>query len=345
MIDSGYDRRMNTSYTRLSLRDREEISRGIYAYESFAEIARRLNRPTSTVSEEVWNNTAYSWCYSAEKAQARADTMKKKGRIKKLDASPALREYLYEKLRCEWSPEEIACRIKLEYPQNTTMRISHETIYQHLYCLPRGELKKELMHGLRQERNMRQPRAYAHYRRQRIQDIISISERPKEAEGRRVPGHWEGDLIMGKERKSAIGSLVERTTRLTLLVPLKEKNAFAVRTAFAESFKKIPKKFKKTLTYDRGTEMAEHKLFTEETKIGVYFADPYSPWQRGTNENTNGLIRQYFPKGTDFSSVPLAALREAEQRLNTRPRKALGFHTPLEKFYELITGQKVVLVA
>jgi len=234
--------------------------------------------------------------------------------------------------------------MKTEYPQDTAMRISHETIYQHLYCLPRGELKQELMRGLRQERKMRQPRAYAHYRRQRIQDIISISERPKEAKGRRVPGHWEGDLIVGKEHKSALGSLVERTTRLTLLVPLKAKDAFAVRTAFARSFKQIPKKFKKTLTYDRGMEMAEHRLFTKETKIGVYFADPYSPWQRGTNENTNGLIRQYFPKGTDFNEVPLEAIKKAEDRLNTRPRKALGFHTPLEKFYELLTGQKVVLL-
>ena len=335
---------MDKTYKRLGLRDREEISRGMYAMESFAEVARRLNRPTSTISEEVWNNTEYSWCYSAEKAQARADTVKKKGRKKKLDANPALKEYVHEKLRSEWSPEEIARRIAMEYPQDTTMRISHETIYQHLYCLPRGELKKELMRGLRHERKMRQPREHAHYRRQRIQDIISISERPKEAENRVVPGHWEGDLIMGKEHKSAIGSLVERTTRLTLIVPLKEKNAFAVRTAFAESFKKIPRKFKKTLTYDRGTEMAEHKLFTKETKIGVYFADPYSPWQRGTNENTNGLIRQYFPKGTDFNKVVPSSIREAEWRLNTRPRKALGFHTPLEKFYELITGQKVVLI-
>ncbi len=336
---------MNTSYTRLGLKDREEISRGIYARESFAEIARRLNRPTSSISEEVWRNTKYSWCYSAEEAQTRSDESKKKGRKKKLDSNSVLKEYVYEKLRLEWSPEEIAQRTKVEYPQDTSMRISHETIYQHLYCLPRGELKKELMRGLRQERKMRQPRAHAHYRRQRIQDIISISERPKEVEERIVPGHWEGDLIMGKEHKSALGSLVERTTRLTLLVPLEAKDAFAVRTAFAKSFKQIPKKFKKTLTYDRGTEMAEHKLFTSETKIDVYFADPYSPWQRGTNENTNGLIRQYFPKGTDFNDISLEAIKKAEYRLNTRPRKALGFSTPLEKFYELITGQKVVLLA
>ena len=158
-----------------------------------------------------------------------------------------------------------------------------------------------------------------------------------------MPGHWEGDLIIGKDRKSALGTLVERTTRLTLLVPLQEKDALAVRSAMAKSFKRIPKQFAKTLTYDRGKEMAQHKLFTEETKIQVYFADPYSPWQRGTNENTNGLIRQYFPKGTDFHQVPLAEIREAERRLNSRPRKVLKFYTPSEKFYQLITRKKIAL--
>lgn len=335
---------MNTQYTRLTLADREQISRGIYAFEKFAKIARRLNRPTSTISNEVWRNIKHSWCYSAEKAQIQADERKKKGRPKKLDNNPTLRNYIYEKLRLEWSPEEIAKRIKLEYPDNKIMRISHEAIYQHLYCLPRGELKKEIMKGLRQERKMRQPRQYAHYRRQKIQDVISISERPKEVEKRTVPGHWEGDLIIGKNRESAIGTLVERTTRLTLLTPLVTKDAFSVRKAFANAFMNIPGKFKKTLTYDRGSEMSQHKLFTEETKIQVYFADPYSPWQRGTNENTNGLIRQYFPKGTDFHTVSLAAIKEAEHRLNSRPRKALGYYTPSEKFYQLVTGQKIALV-
>lgn len=336
---------MATSYVRISLREREEISKGIYAFESFAKIAKRIGRPTSTVSEEVWRNTKVAWCYSAEKAGRRAEKLQKKGRPKKLDTNDQLRMYVYKQLHLEWSPEEIARRIKLEYPQDKTMRISHETIYQHLYCLPRGELKKELMRELRQERKMRQPRGSAYYRRQKIPDIISISERPKEAEGRIVPGHWEGDLIMGRRHASALGTLVERTTRLTLLVPLKAKDAFAVRIAMARAFKRIPAEFKKTLTYDRGSEMSQHKLFTKETDIQVYFADPYSPWQRGTNENTNGLIRQYFPKGTDFNEIPLEAIRKAEERLNGRPRKTLGFYTPSEKFYELITGQKVVLGA
>lgn len=334
---------MNITYTRLTLADREEISRGIYAFERFAVIARRIGRPTSTVTNEVWRTVAYSWCYTAEKGRARSEKLKARGRPKKLEINTRLRAYVYERLRLEWSPEEIAQRIRLEYCEDTTMRISHETIYQHLYCLPRGELKKELMRGLRQERKMRQPRAYAYYRRQKIRDIVSISERPKEAEGRIVPGHWEGDLVMGKNRESALGSLVERTTRLTLLVPLVTKDAFTVRKAFARAFRHIPARFRKTLTYDRGSEMAEHTLFTKETDIRVFFADPYSPWQRGTNENTNGLIRQYFPKGTDFNGVPRTALTEAERRLNSRPRKTLGFYTPSEKFYELITGRKIAL--
>lgn len=336
---------MNTTYQRLTLENREEISRGIWAYEKFATIARRIGRPTSAVSREVRVNTKYRWCYRAEKAQQRSDDLKARGRPKKLDADSGLRTYVYTKLRHEWSPEEIAKRIELEYPLNTVMRISHETIYQHLYCLPKGKLKLELMRGLRQERKMRQPRKYTHYRRQKIQDIISISERPKEAEGRIVPGHWEGDLVMGKNHASAIGTLIERTTRLTLLVPLEEKKATAVRKAFAKTFKKVPEKLKRTLTYDRGNEMAQHKLFTKETNIQVYFADPHSPWQRGTNENTNGLIRQYFPKGTDFKTVPLSALKEVERRLNERPRKTLGYYTPTEKFYELLTGRKIALGA
>ena len=331
-------------YTRLSFQDREEISRGIWASESFADIAKRINRPTSTVSREIWSNNKYKWRYRAEKAQKQAEELRKQGRrSKKMDSNEKLKSYVYDKLRTEWSPEEIAKRIELDYPEDRNMRISHETIYRHLYCLPRGELKKELMRGLRQERKMRQPRKYAHYRKQRIQNIISISERPEEVKDRTIPGHWEGDLIIGKEHKSALGTLVERTTRLTLIVPLKEKGALSVRRAMAKAFRQVPRQFRKTLTYDRGSEMSQHKLFTKETKIQVYFADPYSPWQRGTNENTNGLIRQYFPKGTDFREVPLREIREAERRLNSRPRKILNYYTPSERFYELITGQKIAL--
>lgn len=332
------------NYKRLDLKDREEISRGIWAHESFASIARRIGRPTSAVSREVNRNNKYKVQYFAATAQVKAEFKKKRGGFKKMDANKKLQEYVYDKLQnYQWSPEEIGKRVKLEYPQDTSMRISHETIYQHLYCLPRGELKAVLMKGLRQERKMRHQRKYSHHKRQGIQDIISISERPEEVKDRIVPGHWEGDLIVGKGHQSAIGTLVERTTRLTLLVPLKEKNALAVSAAMSKAFKRIPRAMKKSLTYDRGTEMAQHKLFTKESKVKVFFADPYSPWQRGTNENTNGLIRQYFPKGTDLSLVTLKQIKEVESKLNSRPRKVLGFYTPSERYYELTTGQKVAL--
>jgi len=336
---------MKKRYHRLTLAEREEISRGLWAGENFSKIAERIGFDPSAISREVRKNVKRKRrSYSAVNAQRKADeNNKKKGRKKKLNKNETLFEYVYEKLRQEWSPEEIAKRLLIDYPKDNNMRISHEAIYQHLYCLPRGELKKELMKGLRQNRKRRLSRQARHYRRQRIPDIISISERPEEAKDRIVPGHWEGDLIMGKNRNSALGSLVERTTRLTLLAPLKAKDAFSVRKAFVKSFKRIPKQLVKTLTYDRGSEMSEHKLFDKETKIKVYFADPHSPWQRGTNENTNGLIRQYFPKGTDFNNVSLAAIREAERRLNSRPRKVLSFYTPSERFYELITKQKIAL--
>jgi len=337
---------MTTNYRRLTFAEREEISKGIFAKESFSQIARRLNREVSTISNEVHKQVKRKrWCYSAIKGQELSDESKKKGRKRKLEINWKLLRYVQQHLREEWSPEEIDKRLKLDYPNDMTMRISHESIYQYLYCLPRGELKKELMKGLRQERKLRLDRKAIHSRRPGIKDIISISERPEEVKNRVVPGHWEGDLIVGKLHQSSIGTLVERTTRLTLIVPLKKKDAVSVSLAFAEAFKRIPKKFAKTLTYDRGTEMAEHKSFSKETKIKVFFADPHSPWQRGTNENTNGLIRQYFPKGTDFNAVPLAAIKKAEKKLNSRPRKVLGFYTPSECFYELTTGRKIALGA
>jgi IS30 family transposase len=335
-------------YKRLSLEEREEISRGLWADESLTEIARRLNRRISTISREVYGNVRKKKrSYHAVKAQARSAIQRKKqAKPQQLSVNQKLREYVYQGLLEEWSPEEIAKRIKLAYPTDMTMRTSHETIYQHLYCLPRGSLKKQLMKALRQERKFRYHRNATHEKRSTITDFLSISERPQEIKDRIVPGHWEGDLIMGsKASNTALGTLVERTTRLTMLVSLQKKDAMSVREAFAKAFKRIPKVFKKTLTYDRGTEMSQHKLFTQATKIQVYFADPYSPWQRGTNENTNGLIRQYFPKGIDFRTVSPALIRLAEQRLNSRPRKALGFYTPSEKFYELTTGHTIALGA
>lgn len=334
---------MSNKTSELKAWEREEIGKGIYAFEKLNSIAKRLGRDPGTITREVRKQYKRKrWGYSAIKGQEIIKkNLSRRSRKKKIDSNEQLRAYIYQKLKQEWSPEEIANRLKKEYGQS--MQVSHETIYQHLYCLPKGELRKELMAGLRLKRKRRLSRAAIHARRPGIQDIISISERPKEAEGRTVPGHWEGDLIIGKDRKSAIGTLVERTTRLTLIVPLKKKDAMSVRTEFAKAFKKIPKKFTKSLTYDRGTEMAQHKLFTENTGIKVFFADPYCPWQRGTNENTNGLIRQYFPKGTDFRKISIADIKEAERRLNSRPRKTLDFYTPSEKFYQLITDRKIAI--
>jgi len=228
---------MKTKCTRLCLAEREEISKGIYAFEKLAQIARRRGRSPSTITREVgFQVKIKKWCYSALRGEEIAE---KKWRSsswkKKLDSNSALLEYVQNKLRIKWSPEEIAERLKMKYTQDMSVRISHETIYQYLYCLPRGELKKELIKGLRQERKRRLSRAAVHYRRQRIEDIVSISERPKEAKGRIIAGYWEGDLIVGKGHASAVGTLVERTTRLTLL-SLKEKTAFAVRSAFAMAF-------------------------------------------------------------------------------------------------------------
>lgn len=334
---------MNT-YLRLTMTDREEISRGLAAKWTYSHIAHNINRPVSTISREVKGSCKYKRCYRAQMAHRKAlDVRHGQKQCKKLDADETLKNYVIAKLKEKWSPEEIAKRLKIDYPTNTAMRASHETIYTYLYCLPRGELKKELLKALRQERKFRRKRTGSHARRSTITDFISISERPDEVKDRIMPGHWEGDLIMGRHQKSAVGTLVERTTRYLLLVPLKEKSAMSVKEAFAKAVKKIPRHLKKTLTYDRGIEMTQHKLFTLQTKIQVYFADPHSPWQRGTNENTNGLIRQYFPKGTDFNTIGVKEIRNAQNQLNDRPRKVLDFYTPNERFSSLILNQEFAL--
>ena len=333
-----------SKYHRLSFTERERISKEIYAEEKFscqeAETSSKYNQPGGVggCGEEavVVFSGSFTGASSGEETPRQATETRYEYSTSGICAGETEKGMV---------TEEIAERLKREYPRDMTMRISHEAIYQYLYCLPRGELKKELMRGLRREQKQRLSRQARHYRRQRIQDIISISERPKEVRERIVPGHWEGDLIVAKDRASALGTLVERTTRLTLLVPLTAKDAFTVRKSFAKSFKRIPKKFRKSLTYDRGSETSQHKLFTEETDIQVFFADPQSPWQRGTNENTNGLIRQYLPKGTDFRTVTPEQIAFVEARLNSRPRKTLYFYTPSEKFYSLITKRKIALTS
>ncbi|HEX9503939.1 MAG TPA: IS30 family transposase [Patescibacteria group bacterium] len=329
---------MTNKYHRLRLEEREEISKGLWAGESFTDIAERLDREISTISREVKKDAKYKRCYRAARSDAKANEMRhRQKQLKQLEKNEQLRNYVLERLRLKWSPEEIAKRLKVDYSEDMTMRISHESIYAYLYCLPRGELKKELLKCLRQERKFRFNRKAAHAKRTTIIDFLSISERPAEVQDRIIPGHWEGDLIMGsKASNSALGTLVERTTRYLLLVSLQKHDAYTVRTEFAKAVKKIPQHLKKTLTYDRGTEIAQHKLFTADTKIQIYLADPHSPWQRGTNENTNGLIRQYFPKGIDFNQITKQEIKRVQDELNDRPRKALGFMKPDEAFTQLL---------
>lgn len=330
---------MNTPYTRLRAEERETISRGLSAGWTYTKIALIINRDLTTVSREVSKNCRYRRCYRALRAQEQAAlTRHRPKQLKKLDQLQPLRDYVLTKLRQQWSPEEIAKRLPSEYPDDTIMRISHESIYTYIYVLPRGSLRKELITCLRQERKLRQNRKRSHEQRGRITNAISITERPVEVADRTVPGHWEGDLIMGsKASNSALGTLVERVTRYLLLVPLPAHDAVTVRQEFTKAVKGLPRHLKRTLTYDRGLEMAEHELFTKQTKVQVYFADPYSPWQRGTNENTNGLLRQYFPKGIDFRTVTKQQIQLVQDRLNDRPRKVLAFSTPNEVFPRFFT--------
>ena len=335
---------MTKPYTRLQDHERETISRGLSAGWTLTRIAQIIQRDVSTVSREVKNNCQYRRCYRALRAHNRAVMVRHRLKQPKiLDQHEVLRTYVFTKLRQQWSPEEIAKRMRHEYPDDITMRISHESIYAYIYVLPRGGLRKELIACLRQERKLRQNRKRGHAKRSSITNAISITERPAEVADRTVPGHWEGDLIIGKDQRSALGTLVERVTRYLLLVPLTGRDACTVRMAFAKAVKKLPRHLKRTLTYDRGSEMAEHELFTKETKIQVFFADPQSPWQRGTNENTNGLIRQYFPKGTDFSAVTGPEIQRVQDLLNDRPRKALQFLKPDEVFPRLLTHQNIAL--
>ncbi len=325
-------------YQRLTLAEREEIRAGLWAGERYTTIAKRLGRNVSTISREVRQRCAYKRCYRAERSHRQAMSLRHHMKqFRRLERYPLLQAYVLSRLRTGWSPQQIADRLRIEYPDSMVMRISHESIYTYIYCLPRGSLRKELIRCLRQERNLRNSRNRSHARRGVIQDAISIHERPAETEHRMIPGHWEGDLVMGnKASNTAIGTLVERTTRLTLLVPLTAHDAYTVRNQFAKILRDLPRHLKRSLTYDRGYEMAQHRLFTRDTRIQVYFADPHSPWQRGTNENTNGLLRQYFPKGCDFRTVTPAQLQHVQDQLNDRPRKTLGFKTPNEVYSELL---------
>lgn len=326
-------------YRRLSADDRERISRWLARKKKLRWIARKLNRAPSTISREIRGGSMNRWAYRAVIAEhrARRNASKRKHGKYKLLACRQMQKYVHEKLRLHWSPEQIVQCLCKDYPGAKTMRVSSEAIYSYLYVLPRGELKRELLSCLRRRHKRRHKRSFwkdvAPSRR--MEGMLSIEERPKEVEKRTIPGHWEGDLLIGRNRQSALGSLVERTTRTTLLVKLKEKDALTVRKAFARKANRLPAEMKLSMTYDQGCEMAQHRLFTKETRMKVYFAHPASPWERGTNENTNGLIRDFFPKGTDFNKVSLREIKRVQHLLNGRPRKVLNWETPYKAFQNL----------
>jgi IS30 family transposase len=319
------------SALRLSLPEREEISRGLLAGDSCRVIASRLGRAPSTVSRDV-AAAGHRERYRAWRAEETAHRRAHRPKIAKLIAVPRLRRAVERGLRHRWSPQQITARLALDYPDDLEMRVSHETIYQSLFVQGRGALRQELTRCLRTGRAQRRPLGRATGAGQ-LQHMVLISERPAEVEDRAVPGHWEGDLILGKRAQSAIGTLVERQTRFVMLVNLSAgRLAEHVKDALADTIRALPDHLRRSLTWDRGKEMGEHVRFTLDTGVQVYFCDPRSPWQRATNENSNGLLRQYFPKGTDLSGYNQGRLDEIAAELNGRPRQTLGWRTPSEAF-------------
>ena len=315
----------------LTLAEREDISRGIAGGSSLREIARGLQRAVSTVSREVARHGGRPR-YRAQEADEQAWESALRPKACLLAIHEKLRTIVASKLVLDWSPEQISGWLKNHYPQDESMRVSHETIYRSLFIQARGVLKKELLGHLRSRRRIRRSRhsGVRGQSRGQIVDAISIRERPAEIEDRAIPGHWEGDLLGGTQN-SHIATLVERHSRFTMLVKVPSKNTTAVVAALSRQVRKLPASLRRSLTWDRGLEMAQHKSFTVDTDVKVYFCDPQSPWQRGSNENTNGLLRQYFPKRTDLSGYTQAQLDQVALRLNQRPRKTLGFQTPASR--------------
>ena len=326
-------------YQRLSLSEREEFSRMLATGQSLQASARCLGRAPSSLSRELtrsWmSRKSYRAVIGARRARWRARQPRKP---RKLAVDSRLREAVLTLLAQRWSPEQIARGLPQRYPDDPTMRISHEAIYTYLYVLPRGQLKRELTRALRHRHPFRRPRGKRRRTTRPIQDIISIEERPAEVADRTVPGHWEGDLLMGHGNASALGTLVERTTRFTILVPLRTKGAPSVRRAFARELRTLPRQLTQSLTYDQGQEMREHRLFTQQTQMRVYFAHPHCPWERGTNENTNGLLRQFFPKGTRFHLLTRRHIKHVQALFNDRPRKVLNWHSPAKVFRDVLVS-------
>ena len=327
---------MKEKVARLSFPERIKIEILLKQKVKRSQIAVQLDRHKSTVNNEIARLPKGNYDALLANCDAVGKGSNRRSGKSKINQSPKLKELVLEKLGLQWSPEQISNFTRTRHATENEMQISHESIYLHVYINPNPELKKSLIERLRQRRKFRGNVRRGADKRTTIKDPVRIDERPQEVMGRQIPGHWEGDLIMGKERNSAIGTLVERTTRAIIIVHLKGRTATDVRKAFEKEFKNIPKEMKLTMTYDNGTEMAQHKLFTKNTKIAVYFAHPYSPWERPTNENSNGLIRGYFPKGTDFSTITKKELKRVQNELNERPRKTLNWRTPKEVFEEFI---------
>ena len=322
----------------LTLSDREEISRGLVAGHSIRTLASQLGRAPSTISREI-NRNGGQRCYRASQADQAAWDRARRPKRCKLVENPTLACMVADKLRRLWSPEQIAGWLKRTYPDDVSYQVSHETIYRTLFIQARGALKKELLAYLRRTRAMRRSRHHTQKTANhgRIVDTVSISERPATAEDRAVPGHWEGDLLCGS-KNSQIATLVERQSRYVMLLKLAGKDTETVTSALIKNAHKLPQELYKSLTWDRGKEMADHKRFTLATDIQVYFCDPHHPWQRGTNENTNGLLRQYFPKGIDLSAYSQAKLNAIARRLNERPRKTLNYETPAQRFHQTVAS-------
>ena len=331
-------RRRTRSSRSLSLAEREEISRGIAAGRTLRSIALRLGRSPSTISRELTRNGGRGG-YRAHQADQAAWGRARRPKVCKLASHPALARRVAGQLQRLWAPQQIAGWLKRRYPDDENLWVSHETIYKTLFIQARGALKKELLAHLRRQRVIRYPRGHSHKGRKqgRIIDAVSIRERPPEAKDRAVPGHWEGDLIIGAN-KSQIATLVERSTRYVMLVKVDRIDTETVVNALIKQAHKLPRELYKSLTWDRGTEMKGHQRFTLDTEIQVFFCDPKSPWQRGTNENTNGLLRQYFPKGMDLSGIHQNKLNAVARQLNERPRKTLGYYSPAEKFAECVAS-------
>jgi IS30 family transposase len=322
----------------LTLAEREDISRGIASDSPLREIARRLDRAASTVSREISRHGGRP-AYRAHDADDHAWDSALRPKRCLLAFHRKLRNIVASKLILDWSPEQISGWLKTQYPDDESLRVSHETIYRSLFIQARGVLKKELLDQLRSKRRMRRSRhaTVSGQSRGQIVDAVSIRERPAEVEDRAVPGHWEGDLLAGA-KNTYIATLVERHSRFAMLIKVPSKNTEVVVAALSQHVRKLPATLKRSLTWDRGLEMAKHKDFTVATDVQVYFCDPQSPWQRGTNENTNLLLRQYFPRGTDLSGYSQAQLDQVALRLNQRPRKTLGFQTPASRLQQSVAS-------